>query len=99
MRTGARGHGGLALRRALSLIPLNRVLAMSGMIATRALSKEEAAVMSPDRAEWQPPEDVPAPATPPELPPDEPQMPEGPPTEEPPGPGEVPPPAPESVAV
>lgn len=44
-----------------------------------------------EQGEWRPPEDVPEPATPPEVPAGEPETPETPPAEEPPAPDEVPP--------
>jgi hypothetical protein len=50
-----------------------------------------------EHGEWRPPEDVPEPAAPQEVPASEPETPPTLPTEEPPGPDEVPQPPPESV--
>jgi hypothetical protein len=55
-------------------------------------------VMYPERSEWRPPEDVPEPGTPQEVPAEEPETPPTPPEEEPPGPDEVPEQPPESIA-
>lgn len=56
-------------------------------------------VIHPYHAEWRPPEDVPEPGAPQEVPVEEPETPPSPPQEEPPGPGEVPEqPPPESIA-
>lgn len=51
-----------------------------------------------ERSEWRPPEDLPEPGAPSEVPPSEPETPPAPPQEEPPGPDEVPEEPPESVA-
>lgn len=51
-----------------------------------------------EQGEWHPPEDVPEPGAPQEVPPSEPETPSAPPAEEPPGPDEVPEPPPESIA-
>lgn len=50
-----------------------------------------------EKGEWRPPEDVPEPGAPQEVPPAEPETAPTIPTEEPPGPGEVPRPPPESL--
>ena len=80
------------------MISLKRPFADIGLNELDNMWVRNMSVIFLERGEWRPPEDVPEPAAPQELPPSEPETPPARPAEEPPGPDEVPQEPPESVA-
>ena len=80
------------------MISLKRKFVVTGINELDQVRVGSVSVLYPEHDEWRPPEDVPEPGAPQEVPAGEPETPPTPPAEEPPGPDEVPERPPESIA-